>query len=198
MPIRVTQCLECRRDTAEVCPVPDERPEVTYKANIDPKETAATEAWVKEAATLPGWKELLNSPDVETRHCANFLLVTMPASDRHKVTGEMIAENIRLALAARHRFPWAQQVPWPIFLNDVLPYACLDEARDPWRADFLKRFGDMVKDAPSRDAAAKLICKHTCCESKGNSAADKKVQENQSIFSQTFQSGAFGAILDLH
>ena len=75
------------------------------------------------------------------------------------VFGTAIAENIRLALEARHRFPWAQQVPWPIFLNDVLPYACLDEARDPWRADFLKRFGDMVKDEPSRDAAAKLINK---------------------------------------
>lgn len=142
---------------AEVCPVPDERPEVTYKANIDPKETAATDAWIKEAATLPGWKELLSSPDVETRQCANFLLVTMPASDRQKVPAAAITENIRLALAARHQFPWAQQVPWPIFLNDVLPYACLDEARDPWRADFLKRFGDMVKDAPTRDAAAKLI-----------------------------------------
>lgn len=142
---------------AETCPVPDDRPEVVYKANIDPKETAATEAWIKEAATLPGWKELLNSTDPETRSCANFLLVTMPAVDRHKVSAEIIGENIRLALEARHRFAWARQVPWPLFLNDVLPYACLDEARDPWRADFLKRFGALVKDAPTRDAAAKLI-----------------------------------------
>lgn len=142
---------------AEVCPIPDERPEVTYKANIDPQETAATEAWIKEAATLPGWKELLTSTDPEWRSCANFLLVTMPAADRRKVPAEAISENIRLALDARHRFPWARQVPWPLFLNDVLPYACLDEARDPWRADFLKRFGEMVKDAPTRDAAAKTI-----------------------------------------
>lgn len=141
----------------ESCPVPDERPVVTYQTNIDPQETAATEAWIKEATVTKGWKELLTSPDAETRSCANFLLVTMPATDRQKVTAEAIAENIRLALEARHRFPWAQKVPWPLFLNDVLPYACLDEDRDPWRADFLQRFGALVKDCPTREAAARLI-----------------------------------------
>ena len=142
---------------AESCPVPDERLVVTYRGSIAPQETAATEAWIKEASATAGWKELLASPDAATRSCANFLLVTMPATDRHKVTAPAIAENIRLALEARHRFPWAQQVPWPLFLNDVLPYACLDEDRDPWRADFLRRFGTLVKDCPTRDAAARLI-----------------------------------------
>jgi len=38
-------------------------------------------------------------------------------------------ENLRLALEARERFPWAKEVPERIFLNEVLPYASLDEPR---------------------------------------------------------------------
>jgi hypothetical protein len=45
----------------------------------------------------------------------------------------------------------------PIFLNDVVPYATLDESRDNWRADFLERFRKHVATAENhRDAVLKV------------------------------------------
>lgn len=81
----------------------------------------------------------------------------MPPADWAKLSVSFVGENIREALAARRSHAWSTNVPWPLFLNDVLPYACLDEARDPWRADFRRRFGAMVKQAKTRDEAARIV-----------------------------------------
>ena len=138
------------------CPVPAERPDVGNPfANLEPPVDGA--ARMSAAQTNPGWKALLTDPDPEVVACAKFLLVTMPAADWEKLPPDFLAVNIREALAARRAHAWAAKVPWPLFLNDVLPYACLDEAREAWRADFRRRFGAMVKDARSRDEAARIV-----------------------------------------
>jgi hypothetical protein len=46
----------------------------------------------------------------------------MPSSDA-ELPLEYLQENTELALAARSVSTWAQDVPWPAFLNYVLPYA---------------------------------------------------------------------------
>jgi len=138
------------------CPVPAERPDVGNPfANLEPPIDGA--ARMSAAQTSPGWKALLTDPDPEVVACAKFLLVTMPAADWGKLPPDFLAVNIREALAARRAHAWAAKVPWPLFLNDVLPYACLDEPREAWRADFRRRFGAMVKDARSRDEAARIV-----------------------------------------
>jgi hypothetical protein len=138
------------------CPVPAERPDVGNPfANLEPPIDGA--ARMSAAQTNPGWKALLTDPDPEVVACAKFLLVTMPAADWGKLAPDFLAVNIREALAARRAHAWAAKVPWPLFLNDVLPYACLDEPREAWRADFRRRFGAMVKDARSRDEAARIV-----------------------------------------
>ncbi len=48
-------------------------------------------------------------------------------------------------------------MPWAIFLNDVLPYASLDEPRDAWRAAFHPMLQDMVIGAKSTTEAAQLL-----------------------------------------
>lgn len=70
----------------------------------------------------------------------SFLIEHMPASDITALKPEFLRENVALAYQARLEFPWAKDIPEEIFFNDVLPYASLDESRDSWRADFLKRF----------------------------------------------------------
>ena len=72
------------------------------------------------------------------RRAAYFLVDNMPAGDRAALSCDFLMENLALALEARDEFPWAKDVPERIFFNDVLPYASLDEPRDPWRADFYK------------------------------------------------------------
>ncbi|MCC5823454.1 MAG: hypothetical protein LAT64_05845 [Phycisphaerales bacterium] len=64
---------------------------------------------------------------------AAFLAEHRPARD-DGIDPELVLEAIGLALEARERFPWAAGVGEDLFLNDVLPYAVLDEPRTRSRA----------------------------------------------------------------
>lgn len=88
---------------------------------------------------------------------AAFLAAGMPQADRKALTAEFLLENLRLALEARKRFAWAAGVPEEIFLNDVLPYAVLDEPRDPWRAKLLETGGPIVRTCRSASEAAQAL-----------------------------------------
>src|ERR1017187_5745683 len=91
------------------------------------------------------------------RRAAFFLVDNMRASDRATLGGDFLMENLGLALAAREKFPWAKSVPERIFVNDVLPYASLDEPRDPWRADFYKLASEIVRDCTNATDAAQAL-----------------------------------------
>ena len=88
---------------------------------------------------------------------ARFLVENMPAADRETLSSAFLVENLDLAIKARSEFPWAKAVPEEIFLNDVLPYAVLDETRGPWRADFHAKAGEIVKECDSLTSAAQAL-----------------------------------------
>jgi len=88
---------------------------------------------------------------------AAFLVAGMPAADLRALTKDFLGENLRLAFHARETFPWAKQVPDELFLDCVLPYAQLDEARDPWRPEFRKTCGDIVKDCKTAAEAVQML-----------------------------------------
>ncbi len=88
---------------------------------------------------------------------ARFLVENMPPSDKENLSAQFLSENLDLALKARTIFPWARKVPEEIFLNDILPYAVLDEPRDPWRADFLEKASPLVKEAKTASEAAQIL-----------------------------------------
>jgi predicted esterase len=88
---------------------------------------------------------------------ATFLVEHMPEADRAQLDAAFLSENLELALQAREAFPWAQAVPEDIFLNDVLPYAVLDETREAWRADYYEKAAAIVKDAETLTEAAQLL-----------------------------------------
>ncbi|MEL6715980.1 MAG: tetratricopeptide repeat protein, partial [Planctomycetota bacterium] len=69
----------------------------------------------------------------------------------------LLEENLTVALAARGAFPWARAVPEELFLNDVLPYAVLDETRERWRADMFARTVPLVLEAATLEEAAQRI-----------------------------------------
>ena len=91
------------------------------------------------------------------RRAADFLVTNMPAADRATLGCEFLMENLGLALEARKTFPWAKTVPEDIFLNDVLPYAALDEPRDPWRAEFFRLASEIVRDCKTASEAAQAL-----------------------------------------
>ncbi len=91
----------------------------------------------------------------ETQQVAlDFLLENMTDADRETLTPEFLAEHIEVATLARKTFPWGKDVPDAIFLNDVLPYASLDERRDAWRKTFFERFSKTVEGCQTAGEAA--------------------------------------------
>lgn len=76
----------------------------------------------------------------------SFLIAYMPEIDLQSLSADYILQNVRYALKAREEFPWCAALPDSVFLNDVLPYALLNERRDNWRADFYHRFSPLVSD----------------------------------------------------
>lgn len=88
---------------------------------------------------------------------AAFLVEGMPVSDLQSLKKDFLLENLSLALKAREQFPWAKNLPEKVFFNDVLPYASLDETREPWRKDFHSKCSVIVKDSNSATQAAQAI-----------------------------------------
>ena len=88
---------------------------------------------------------------------AVFLVEGMPARDLKALKEEFLVENLDLAMKARAEFPWAKEVPEEVYLNDVLPYASLDETRESWRPSFDAQCKDLVKDCKTSTQAAQAI-----------------------------------------
>ncbi|HRQ29382.1 MAG TPA: transglutaminase-like domain-containing protein [Saprospiraceae bacterium] len=86
-----------------------------------------------------------------------YLISFMPERDLQALSAEFILENVRLAQKARKEFSWCAALPDSIFLNEVLPYASLNETRENWRANFLETFGPLVKRCDNIYAAIDSI-----------------------------------------
>ena len=52
-----------------------------------------------------------------------FLVTHMPDHDLKSLSAEFFLENVRFAYQAWNDSPWKDQLPPGIFLNNVLPYA---------------------------------------------------------------------------
>ncbi len=91
------------------------------------------------------------------RRAAYFILDNMPASDHAALSSDFLMENLSLAMQARTNFPWAKAIPERMYFNDVLPYASLDEPRDPWRADFYPMCSNIVRDCKTATEAAQAL-----------------------------------------
>ena len=90
-------------------------------------------------------KALAQVPD-EQRAGLYFLLVNMPNSDLTSLKADFLLENLSLAYTVRRESAWGKSLPDEVFLNDVLPYANINERRDSWRKEFHERFWPIVKD----------------------------------------------------
>lgn len=90
---------------------------------------------------------------------ARFLVEGMPEWDRVNLKKEFLMTNLDGALKARKEFPWAREMPEEVFLNEVLPYASLDERREDWRSFFYPKCKELVKGATTTTEAAQAINK---------------------------------------
>lgn len=102
-------------------------------------------------------EKALGSVPVEQREGLAFLIANMPDGDLRSLSAEFLLTNTALAYKARAQVPWGKQIPEAIFLNNVLPYANVDEKRDAWRQRFYDLCLPIVKGCKSpAEAAIKL------------------------------------------
>jgi hypothetical protein len=90
----------------------------------------------------------------EQRPGVAFLIANMPEGDLTTLKAEFVLSNVDLAYRARAAVPWGKDIPEAIFLNDVLPYANVDEKREPWRKEFFELCLPIVKDCKTPSEAA--------------------------------------------
>jgi len=111
----------------------------------------------RAAANRKQIEQALDQTPAEQRAGIRFLVAYMPDRDLKSLTAATLIENVRLAYQARRESPWSEHVPEGIFLNNVLPYASINERRDDWRREFYERFKPLVKDAKSPGEAAAIL-----------------------------------------
>ncbi|MCC9606958.1 transglutaminase-like domain-containing protein [Blastopirellula sp. JC732] len=78
-------------------------------------------------------QQALEQVPAEQRKGMAFLIANMPDQDLRELPSSFLLTNCRLAYETRSAAPWGKSIPEGVFLNDVLPYANLDEERDDWR-----------------------------------------------------------------
>lgn len=129
-------------------------------ASYDPLLDAA----LAECPRADSLKWLLRTTPRTQREAMAFLVAYMPRGDRDTMRLDLLRENVHYASLARARYPWTRALPDSIFLNEVLPYAVVDEVRDAWRRDFFERFAPRVALCRTMREAAEAVNRAVCAE----------------------------------
>jgi hypothetical protein len=99
---------------------------------------------------------LCDAPE-EYWESARFLAANMPDRDLKSLKASFLLHDIAAAHESLAKAPWGAQIPQDIFLNNILPYANINERRDAWREDFRDRFGPLIAEAKTPAQAAALL-----------------------------------------
>ncbi len=93
----------------------------------------------------------------EHREGLEFLLRYMPERDLQQLSSDYLLENVKYAYKAWHESPWKDEISKDVFLNNILPYASINERRDNWRRSFYERFKPLIKGIHSPGLAAATL-----------------------------------------
>ena len=99
----------------------------------------------------------LRKVPAKQREGMQFLIAHMPDRDLKTLSADYLLENVRLAYRAWNDAPWKKRIPKEVFLNNVLPYASINERRDNWRKDFLVKFRPLIEQARTPAEAAAIL-----------------------------------------
>jgi len=111
-----------------------------------------------------------------------FLIANMPSQDQVTLKKSFLIEDVRLAYQAMNEVPWGKAIPKEIFLNDILPYAILNERRDNWRKDFYHRFIQVARTSKTIDQAVIALNKYVFDALDVSYNATKRPKPDQSPY----------------
>ncbi len=86
-----------------------------------------------------------------------FLIEQMPDLDLRTLNAAFLLENLDLAYRQFAEAPWKDRIPHDLFLNDILPYVCVNEPRDPWRRQLRELSLPLIAGAKTPSQAAQLL-----------------------------------------
>ena len=108
----------------------------------DDKRRSFAGALKKAAQNRDEIKKLMRDVKDEHINSAIFLISNMPSHDLQSLKSDFLVDQIKLAHKAWEKSPWHDEIPEQIFQQYILPYSNLNERRDNWRADFMKRLSE--------------------------------------------------------
>lgn len=115
------------------------------------------QALARAGENRPNLVMALERVQADQRKGMAFLIANMPDRDLKALTADFLLENVELAYRARQTVPWGKSISEELFLNDVLPYANLDEERHPWRRELFELCLPLIKDCKTPGEAAHLL-----------------------------------------
>lgn len=126
----------------------------------------------------------IQSVPADQRDELEFLIRNMPSHDLKNLSAEFLLTNVALACQTRQQAPW--EISDELFLNYVLPYANIDEPRDPWRQEFMMLCQPIVKDCKTPAEAAqklnetvfkKLSVKYSTARKRANQSPKESIEQ---------------------
>ena len=114
---------------------------------------AMSKAGKNRAELLTAW----NQTPPKYRKGLQFLIENMPDADLETLTADYLVKQTELAYKALEAAPWKADIPQAIFLNDVLPYSCLNETRDNSREILREKSLPLIADCKTPGEAAQEL-----------------------------------------
>lgn len=130
------------------------KPSTKQIATINVTDEEVSDALAMAGKNRAELERALSDSPAQERFGMRFLIANMPDSDLTSLSAEFLLENSALAWKARAELPWGRDIPDEIFLNDVLPYANVDEQRDAWRKEMLELCLPIAKKCQTPSEAA--------------------------------------------
>ena len=127
---------------------------VAYTQEVTDELTAALERAGDNRAQL---EEALEKVSDDLRVGMKWLITHMPEEDLKALTAEFLLENVGLAYRAWREAPWHSSVDEALFFDTILPYANVNEKRDPWRPQYYEELKPVVAEAKSPGDAAAIL-----------------------------------------
>lgn len=101
--------------------------------------------------------DALNQVPEGRREGLRFLIENMPPQDLQSLSASFLLEDLGLAYEAWESAPWRSQLTPELFYNEILPYACFNETREPWRAKLRQICAPMVVGCKTPGEAAQVL-----------------------------------------
>jgi len=103
------------------------------------------------------FERAITEVDKSIREGLIFVLANSPSVNLVAFDIDSLIEEVRLAYAARDKYPWGREISKEQFLHYVLPNQVSQEQHTFYRAYFMEQFGSLLDTVQTGSAAAIAI-----------------------------------------